>query len=71
MKNYIRLNDDVVIAEGSVVAIVKNREKVATDSGLVEQTNMWIYIENSQVPVVITTTSRDEAKEFEQKLLGE
>ena len=26
MKNYIRLNDDVVIAEGSVVAIVKNRE---------------------------------------------
>jgi hypothetical protein len=71
MKNYIRLNDDVVIAEGSVVAIVKNREKVATDSGLVEQTNMFIYIENSQVPVVITTTSRDEAKEFEQKLLGE
>lgn len=71
MKNYIRLNDDVVIAEGSVVAIVKNREKVATESGLVEQTNMWIYIENSQVPVVITTTSRDEAKEFEQKLLGE
>lgn len=71
MKNYIRLNDDVVIAEGSVVAIVKNREKVATESGLVEQTNMFIYIENSQVPVVITTTSRDEAKEFEHKLLGE
>ena len=71
MRNYIRLNDDVVIAEGSVIAIVKNREKVATDSGLVEQTNMFIYIENSQVPIVITTRSRDEAKEFEHKLLGE
>lgn len=71
MRSYIRLNDDVVISEGSVVAIVKNREDVATKEGIVEQTNMFIYIENNQMPIVITTVNPEEAKEFEKKLMGE
>jgi hypothetical protein len=71
MKNYVRLNDDVVIAEGTVIAIVKNREEVPTKNGMVEQTNVFIYLETSQVPIVVTTRNREEADEFEKKLLGE
>ena len=71
MKKYIRLNDDIVIADQQILAIIKNRDKVATDTGLVEQINMFIYIENSQVPIVISTTNKEEANEFEKKLLGE
>ena len=71
MRNYIRLSPDVVIEEGKVIAIVKNREKVATDTGIVEQTNMFIYLEASQIPIVITTKNKSEADEFERILLGE
>ena len=71
MRKYIRLSPDVIIIDEEVIAIVKNREDVPTKEGIVEQINIWIYLKNSQIPIVVSTRDQEEANEIEKKLLGE
>ena len=71
MRKYIRLSPDVIIIDEEVIAVVKNREDVPTKEGIVEQINIWIYLKNSQIPIVVSTRDQEEANEIEKKLLGE
>jgi hypothetical protein len=71
MSNFIKLSEDAVILENATVAVVKTREEVATKTGIEQHVHVWIYLEKSQVPIVITTKNEEEAEQVMKKALGE
>jgi hypothetical protein len=69
MRKLVEITPDVFLLEKSVLAIVKSKEQVSFDgNGPVFIHNVYIYIKDSSIPIVIQTSKIEELKLIEEKL---
>ena len=66
---FIKITDDVYIAEKTVVAIVKNRQEIFGENGRVIQHNIYVYLKECPVPITFSTEDTEEVERIYTRLM--